>query len=34
LSIYLQEGDDVSVTFAQTGELFLPVKELAIKEIE
>ncbi|TWT02325.1 hypothetical protein [Planomicrobium sp. CPCC 101079] len=34
LAIYLEEGDDVSLTYSQTGELFLPVKELGIKEIE
>lgn len=34
LAIYLQEGDDVDVTYSQTGELFLPVKALVIKEIE
>jgi hypothetical protein len=34
LAIYMQEGDHVSLTYSQTGELFLPVKELAIKEIE
>ncbi|TWT24728.1 hypothetical protein [Planomicrobium sp. CPCC 101110] len=34
LAIYLQEGDDVSLTYSRTGELFLPVKELEIKGIE
>ncbi|MDN7243253.1 hypothetical protein QWY14_15720 [Planococcus sp. N028] len=34
LAIYLQEGDNVTLTYSQTGELFLPVKALTIKEIE
>lgn len=28
LSIYIQEGDKLSITYLDTGELFLPVKEL------
>lgn len=31
LAIYLQEGDDVTITYAATGEQFLPVKALTIK---
>lgn len=34
LAIYLQEGDNVSLTYSETGELFLPVRELTIKAIE
>ncbi|RHW35922.1 hypothetical protein D1B33_11875 [Lysinibacillus yapensis] len=33
LAIYLQEGDRVAVTYFVTGELFLPVKEIAIEGI-
>ncbi|WP_342513719.1 hypothetical protein MKY34_02710 [Sporosarcina sp. FSL K6-1522] len=28
LAIYIQEGDQLSITYLETGELFLPVKEL------
>ena len=28
LSIYIQEGDKLAITYLETGELFLPVKEL------
>lgn len=31
VAIYLQEGDQVSVTYLETGEQFLPVKELKVK---
>ncbi|MGI2328754.1 hypothetical protein [Planococcus sp. YIM B11945] len=34
LAIYLQEADQVTLTYSQTGELFLPVKELTIEGIE
>ncbi|MDQ0271454.1 hypothetical protein [Cytobacillus purgationiresistens] len=34
LSIYLQEDDEVEVVFLDTGETFLPVKELIIKGLE
>lgn len=34
LSIYLKEGDHVTVTFLNTGEEFLPVKKLSIKGFE
>ena len=28
LAVYIQEGDKLTVTYLETGELFLPVKEL------
>ncbi len=34
LSIYLEVGDSVNITYADTGELFLPVKVLQIEAIE
>lgn len=34
LAIYLEAGDVVNVTYLNTGELFLPVKELTINELE
>lgn len=34
LSIYVQEGDKLSITYLETGELFLPVKELMNVSIE
>jgi len=34
LAIYLQEGDKVTVTYLNTGEDFLPVKEMVIAELE
>ncbi|MEK4082424.1 hypothetical protein [Psychrobacillus sp. FSL K6-1415] len=34
LAVYMQEGDKVQVTFLNTGELFLPVKEVIIQGIE
>ncbi|MBB6451595.1 uncharacterized membrane protein YhaH (DUF805 family) [Salirhabdus euzebyi] len=34
LAIYLQEGDDVSVNYLDTGEDFLPVKEIVIEGLE
>lgn len=34
LAVYLQEGDSVQVKYLNTGELFLPVKELTIQGIE
>ncbi|MCM3612185.1 glycosyltransferase family 39 protein [Planococcus sp. MERTA32b] len=34
LAIYLEVGDAVNVTYADTGELFLPVKALQIEAIE
>lgn len=34
LAVYMAEGDIVQVTYLNTGELFLPVKELAIQGIE
>ena len=34
LAVYLQEGDSVKVKFLNTGELFLPVKEITIAGIE
>ena len=33
-AVYLQEGDNVQVKFLNTGELFLPVKEVTIQGIE
>src|SRR5690606_5732679 len=33
LAIYLQEGDQVVVKYYETGEMFLPVKEMQIKGI-
>ncbi|MFF2754144.1 hypothetical protein ACFVR1_10420 [Psychrobacillus sp. NPDC058041] len=34
LAVYMQEGDSVQVKFLNTGELFLPVKEVTIQGIE
>lgn len=34
LAIYLEVGDVVNVTYLNTGELFLPVKEMSINELE
>lgn len=34
LAIYLEVGDSVNVSYLNTGELFLPVKELTITELE
>lgn len=34
LSIYIQEGDKLSITYLETGELFLPVKELTNISVE
>ncbi|MEI4771543.1 hypothetical protein WAX74_18115 [Psychrobacillus sp. FJAT-51614] len=34
LAVYMQEGDSVQVKYLNTGELFLPVKELTIQGIE
>lgn len=34
LAIYLQPGDRVNVKYLNTGELFLPVKEMTIKGLE
>lgn len=34
LAVYMQEGDKVQVKFLNTGELFLPVKEVSIQGIE
>ncbi|PAF16539.1 hypothetical protein CHH61_24070, partial [Shouchella clausii] len=34
MAIYLQEGDQVDVNFLDTGEAFLPVKEMSIKGLE
>lgn len=34
LSIYVQEGDKLSLTYLETGELFLPVKELTNVSME
>jgi len=34
LAIYLEAGDVVNVTYLNTGELFLPVKELTINELD
>ncbi|WP_419960594.1 hypothetical protein [Psychrobacillus sp. BM2] len=34
LAVYMQEGDKVQVTFLNTEELFLPVKEVTIQGIE
>ena len=34
LAIYLEAGDAVNITYADTGELFLPVKVLQIQAIE
>ncbi len=33
-AVYMEEGDQVQVTYLNTGELFLPVKEVTIKGIE
>lgn len=34
MAIYLQEGDQVDVNYLDTGEAFLPVKEMSIKGLE
>ncbi|MBD1382864.1 hypothetical protein [Metabacillus arenae] len=34
LAIYLQEGDKVKVTYLETGEVFLPAKEIEIEGLE
>ncbi|PIC59203.1 hypothetical protein CSV80_01365 [Sporosarcina sp. P12(2017)] len=34
LSIYVEEGDQLAVTYLETGELFLPVKELVNKSVK
>ncbi|PAE24805.1 MULTISPECIES: hypothetical protein [Bacillaceae] len=34
MAIYLQDGDQVSVNYLDTGEAFLPVKEMSIKGLE
>ncbi|KML39809.1 membrane protein [Cytobacillus firmus] len=34
MAIYLQEGDQVSVNYLDTGEAFLPVKEMSIKGLK
>ncbi len=34
LSIYLQEGDEVILTYGDTGEQFLPVRNLIIKGLQ
>jgi len=34
MAIYLEKGDEVDVTYLDTGELFLPVQELVIKNLE
>ncbi|MGM7637316.1 hypothetical protein [Bacillus sp. Hm123] len=34
IAIYLKEGDQVNVTYLETGEQFFPVKELVIKGLE
>ncbi|WP_144510549.1 sulfite exporter TauE/SafE family protein [Bacillus sp. FJAT-22090] len=34
LAVYMAEGDNVQIKFLNTGELFLPVKELTIQGIE
>lgn len=34
LAVYLKEGDQVSVTYLNTGEIFLPVKEMKITALE
>ena len=34
LSIYIQQGDKLVVTYLETGELFLPVKELTNVSME
>ena len=34
LAIYLQAGDSINITYLNTGELFLPVKELVIPDLE
>ncbi|MCZ2259213.1 hypothetical protein [Sporosarcina sp. G11-34] len=34
LSIYIQEGDQLQITYMETGELFLPVKELTNASVE
>lgn len=34
LAVYIQEGDELTVTYAETGELFLPVKEVVNHSLE
>lgn len=34
MAVYLQEGDNVNVTYLETGEMFLPVKQLMIEELK
>ncbi|MCQ6276988.1 hypothetical protein JMM81_19110 [Bacillus sp. V3B] len=34
MAIYLQEGDQVNITYMDTGEEFLPVKEIVIEDLE
>jgi hypothetical protein len=34
LAIYLKEGDRVQINYLETGEQFLPVKELVIEGLE
>lgn len=34
MAIYLQEGDQVRLTYMDTGEIFLPVKEMTIQGLE
>lgn len=34
LAIYLEAGDSINITYLNTGELFLPVKELVITDLE
>jgi len=34
LAIYVKEGDQVKITYMETGETFLPVKELVIQGLE
>ena len=34
LAIYIEAGDDVKITYGDTGEQFLPVKEMSITTIK
>lgn len=34
LAVYIQEGDELALTYAETGELFLPVKEFVNRSVE
>lgn len=34
LAIYIEEGDKLALTYLDTGELFLPVKELDNKSMK